>query len=219
MPFGDNQCMARLWVLLFAPGEYSMKYAYQESNGRWAVVAYWLPTVCGVVHSTCTPPLCGASEVWIFSPNLEAFNKLVTGLAVVFLYGRLYGLIIQDLCPATARFVTKISRPELLGPMPCDAFPHSIIPKGLRHSMTCCGCRQADNSKWIVSKPACFFAVAQTMTDMCTQCNCIGKEQSILPPPDHFPTRDALVSLSVINSSDTMYKTTRIFLLPYICKC
>lgn len=64
--------------------------------------------------------LCLPYAVQVKSPdcfilNLEALGKLTTALAVIHLYGHLQGFIIQDLQPATVRFITKgqISQPEL----------------------------------------------------------------------------------------------------------
>lgn len=60
-----------------------------------------------------------SSEIW----------KRLPSSAVVLLSCSLQSLIIQDLWPATAGFNVKgkMTRPELLEPMPDSAFTHSII--------------------------------------------------------------------------------------------
>lgn len=71
-----------------------------------------------------------------FILNLEALGKLTTALAVIHLYGHLQGFIIQDLQPATVRFIIKgqIFQPEHLEAMSDSVFTHSIILKGLMYS-------------------------------------------------------------------------------------
>ncbi|KAJ8870148.1 hypothetical protein PR048_029160 [Dryococelus australis] len=103
------------------------------------------------------PPLLVGSQKCVFYPlaqlerhslrgyrHLEAFGKLAR-LASVLLYGPLQDRTIKNLCPSPPSwFIMKgeIFRHEFPEPMPGGASIHSIIPKGLAYSETCCGCGQ-----------------------------------------------------------------------------
>lgn len=156
----------------------TIKYGYvavprkQQETGS-IVIASWLLTICGVpTCSTCTAFLCSIGEV-CFIRNLEALSKLTTGLAVVFLYGHLQGLI-QDLWLATVEFITKdrVSWPELLEPM------YNSVFKGLRYWLV------ADRATLVIQQRTLNKLLQQQWLCVCA-CNASALMKSNAPTSPH----------------------------------
>lgn len=116
------------------------------------------------------------------SDILNNFNKLITILTGVHLYGCLQGFIIQDLLKANAGFTQtgKISQPEHLKQIPRLQSQNYV--KGLN-------IRRFDaTADMLISTPPCILAAVRAVINVCGQRPCISEGQCQRLHVHRFPS-------------------------------